>query len=55
MKMFNADDPVPETDEEALAYLPDNPSAKGMYRVLRKQGYSILEAMQKVLEAVAQV
>lgn len=43
--------PTPQTDEEALEYLPDNNAARGLYDIYRKQGLSIPEAMIKTLEA----
>ena len=42
---------APETDEEALDYLPQIPAARGLYRVHRAKGEDIIESMRLVLMA----
>ena len=42
---------VPETDAEALDYLPQLPAARGLYRVHRAKGEDIIESMRLVLMA----
>ena len=42
---------VPETDDEALDYLPQIPAAQGLYSVYRAKGETIMESMRLVLMA----
>lgn len=42
---------APHTDEEALQYISQNPSAQSMYLCYRQLGASVLDAMIKVLSA----
>lgn len=39
------------TDEEALEYLPQQPAATGLFKLHRKMGKSVTEAMEQVLRA----
>lgn len=41
------------TDEQALDYLPQDPSVKGMFQCLRDMGKSVPDAMIYVLETVS--
>lgn len=43
---------APQTDAEAVLYISQEPAVQGLYRVLRKTGYSIQEAMLWVLSAM---
>ena len=40
---------APATDEQAVKYLPDNPAARGLFILWRKDGKSIEQAMINVL------
>jgi len=42
---------APDTDEDALALLPQYPAAQGMFEVYREMGKSILDAMDYTLSA----
>jgi hypothetical protein len=42
---------MPQTDEEALNYLPQYPAARMLYELQRSMGDSILNAMGEVLSA----
>ena len=42
---------APTTDEQAMQYIPQDPSALGLYKCHRKLGLPILEAMIRVLSA----
>jgi len=41
---------LPQTDEGAILYLPPCDEAVSLYRLRRKQGYSIINAIIRVLE-----
>lgn len=41
----------PQTDEEALQYIPDIPAARGLFQVHRLMGKSIEEAMAETLSS----
>lgn len=51
VKLLDSNQPFPSTDEEALQYLPDHPSARGLYECRRELGDTITEAMIATLEA----
>jgi hypothetical protein len=52
MKQLHSGEPFPTTDEDAQQYLPDHPSAVGLYRVIRVQGDTIADALVYVYEVV---
>lgn len=45
------DERTPTTDEEAVNYISQDPSAQGLYRVRRAKGADVLEAINDVLLA----
>jgi hypothetical protein len=56
MKMLDLNGGFPQTDEEAMEYLPDHDpimktAAQGLYQCRRKMGDSIIDALIAVLEA----
>lgn len=55
MESLNADQPFPTTDEDAIKYIPDDPSAHGIYRCHRAMGDSIAQAMIVTLDACLSV
>lgn len=48
------DPPNLDTDEQAKQYIPQTQVAQGLYRVRRKQGDTIEQAMYRTLDTVLQ-
>lgn len=44
---------APDTDEEAIKYIPNQDAARGLYRAYRAMGNNILDSMIYVLEKYA--
>lgn len=42
---------MPQTDEEAVQYIPQWPAAQNLYRMHRERGLGISEAMEQTLRA----
>lgn len=40
---------TPNTDEEAVQYIPQHPSAQNLYHLYREMSMSVIDAMTKVL------